>query len=599
MPEKKNTTSMISQIALLFLVGMLLIGAVSAVALYGFSTRYVREQLETIGNGTAEDLRGFIFRYPAYEWLLRYWYEHYDELEIEYDAIYTGGTETEEKYALLTERHPGLQPGYAGTADVEALPPEDQKLYAEIIYSWLIDRVDYIQTAFGLDYLFCVVTEEPYDRQFVLFIAAGEGDERGSEPGQLYPIGKLIKVTPAIQEAMRGAVSGRPQPAHSRDQKFFDYYYPLTSLDGHELLLVLTIDTLRVRAAVVSYLSDFGLLFAALMIALAVVCLLTIYYVILRPLKAVQKNIRLYKDTKDRRAVVRNLSALRSRNELSLLSDDVAALAGEIDDYIARIESITSERERIETELTLASRIQTAMLPRAFPPDPERNDFEIFASMTTAREVGGDFYDFFLVDDDHLCLLIADVSGKGIPAALFMMAAKISLSHAIKLGISPAQVLDEVNASICENNPEEMFVTVWLGILELSSGRLTAVNAGHEYPMLMKPDGRFALIRDVHGFVLGGMPEAHYREYALQLEPGSKLFLYTDGLAEAVDTQGRMFGTERILAELNKSPDAAPEKLLGDMRAAVSAYEEGREPFDDLTMLCIAYHGPDDPAPKS
>ncbi|MBO6040503.1 MAG: SpoIIE family protein phosphatase [Oscillospiraceae bacterium] len=590
---------MIMQIALLFLVGVILIGAVSAVALYGFSTRYVREQLESLGNSTAEDLRGFIFRYPAHEWLLRYWYEHYDELEIEYDAIYTGGTETEAKFALLTGRHPELQPEYATTEIVEALPPEDQKLFAEIIYSWLIDRVDYIQSSFGLDYLFCVVTEEPYEQQFVLFIAAKKGEVRGTEPGQLYPIGRSINVTQEIQAAMREAVSGRPKAAHSRDQKFFDYYYPLTSLDGHEILLVLTIDVLRVREAVISYLSDFGFLFTALIIALAAVCLLTIYYVILRPLKAVQQNIRLYKDTKDSEAVARNLSSLKSHNELSLLSDDVTDLTKEIKSYTSEIERISSERERIETELTLASRIQTAMLPGAFPPSPERKDFEIFASMTPAREVGGDFYDFFLVDDDHLCLLIADVSGKGIPAALFMMASKISLSHAIKLGLSPAQVLDNVNASICENNPEEMFITVWLGILELSSGKLTAANAGHEYPMLMEPEGRFELIRDVHGFVLGGVPEARYREYELQLEPGSKLFLYTDGLAEAVDTQGRMFGTERILAELNKSRDAAPEKLLGDMRAAVSAYEEGREPFDDLTMLCITYHGPGDPAPKS
>ena len=291
------------------------------------------------------DLKSFIFRYPAHEWLLRYWYEHYDELEIEYDAIYTGGTETEEKYALLTDRHPGFQALYASTADVEALPAEDQKLYAEIIYSWLIDRADCIQSTYDLDYLFCVVTDAPYDRQFVLFIAAGEEDERGPEPGQIYPIGKSITVTAELQAAMQKTISGQPQAALSRDQKYFDYFYPLTSFDDHEILLVLTIDTLRVREAVFTCLSDFGPLFAVLMIALAIVCLLMIYFVVLRPLKKVQKNISLYKDTKDSRMVADNLSKINSHNEIAELSEDVAAMATELTAYMIRNEQIAVKEE--------------------------------------------------------------------------------------------------------------------------------------------------------------------------------------------------------------------------------------------------------------
>ena len=291
--ERKEKVSLLFQIAMLFIVGVILTVALSIVTLYKFSTRYVRERLETSGNSTAEDLKGFIFDFPAHEWLLRYWYEHYDELDIEYDAVYTEGTKTAEKYALLTSRHPKFLPDYAETEDVEALPPEDQKLYAEIVYSWLIDRIDYTQSAYDLDYFFCVVTDDPYDQQFILFIAADEGDERGPAPGQIYPIGKTIHVTEDIQKAMRGAVSGDPQAALSKDEKYFDYFYSMTSFDGHDVLVVLTIDVQRVREAVINYLSDFGLLFVVLIIVLAVGCLLMIYFLVLWPLKKVQSNISL------------------------------------------------------------------------------------------------------------------------------------------------------------------------------------------------------------------------------------------------------------------------------------------------------------------
>ena len=542
------------------------------------------------------DLKSFIFRYPAHEWLLRYWYEHYDELEIEYDAIYTGGTETEEKYALLTDRHPGFQALYASTADVEALPAEDQKLYAEIIYSWLIDRADCIQSTYDLDYLFCVVTDAPYDRQFVLFIAAGEEDERGPEPGQIYPIGKSITVTAELQAAMQKTISGQPQAALSRDQKYFDYFYPLTSFDDHEILLVLTIDTLRVREAVFTCLSDFGPLFAVLMIALAIVCLLMIYFVVLRPLKKVQKNISLYKDTKDSRMVADNLSKINSHNEIAELSEDVAAMATELTAYMIRNEQIAVKEEHHKTELEFASRIQSAMFPSPSSSSPylDWQNCEICASMTPAKVVGGDFYDYFLVDDRRLCIMIADVSGKGVPAALFMMSSKILLEHNVKMGKSAAEVLSDVNTALCNKNIEDMFITVWLGILDLVTGKMTCANAGHEYPILRKPGERYELLKDKHGIVLGGMNGAKYPEYELQMEAGTSLFLYTDGLAEAINPADQMFGTERILERLNREPDRSPEEILRGMKDAVAEYVQGMEAFDDLTMLAITYHGPAD-----
>ncbi len=284
---------------------------------------------------------------------------------------------------------------------------------------------------------------------------------------------------------------------------------------------------------------------------------------------------------------------IRNRDEIGQLAASIDRMEEQIQDYITDLTQITAEKERIITELALGNRIQMSMIPHSFPPFPERGEFELYAMVDPAREVGGDFYDFFLIDEDHLGLVIADVSGKGIPGALFMMASKIILQSCAMLGKSPAEILEKTNEAVCSNNQAEMFLTVWLGILEISTGKLTAANAGHEYPMLKHADGRFELLKDRHGFVIGGMEKVQYKEYELFLEPGAKIFVYTDGLTEASTVDYQMFGTDRILAALNEEPDAGPERLLGNVRAAVDSFVKDAEQFDDLTMLCMEYKGKD------
>ena len=247
------------------------------------------------------------------------------------------------------------------------------------------------------------------------------------------------------------------------------------------------------------------------------------------------------------------------------------------------------EQERLNTELKMASEIQGSVLPHDFPPFPDRTEFDIYASMDPAREVGGDFYDYFLIDEDHLGLVIADVSGKGIPASLFMMISKVIVQSCAMLGQGPANILTKTNEAL-SSNQVDMFVTVWVGILEISTGKLTAANAGHEYPALMK-NGTFSLFKDKHGFVVGGMEGVRYREYELFLEPGDKLFVYTDGVPEATDSAGKMFGTKRMLDALNEEADASPQIILSHVSKAVECFVKDAEQFDDLTMLCLEYKG--------
>ncbi len=276
---------------------------------------------------------------------------------------------------------------------------------------------------------------------------------------------------------------------------------------------------------------------------------------------------------------------IRNRDEIGKLAGAVDRMEEQVQEYVSNLTKATAEQERISTELGFAARIQADMLPSNYPAFPDRPEFDLHASMDPAKEVGGDFYDFFLIDSDHLCLVIADVSGKGVPAALFMMATMIILTNYTKMSVSPAKILEMTNKDICAHNKEDMFVTIWIGILEISTGKLTASNAGHEYPVLKKPDGCFELLKDKHGFVIGGFEDSVYKDYELQLEPGSKLFVYTDGVPEAMNGGREQFGTERMLEALNENPDASPQELLRNVRASVDRFVRDAEQFDDLTML--------------
>ena len=274
-------------------------------------------------------------------------------------------------------------------------------------------------------------------------------------------------------------------------------------------------------------------------------------------------------------------------DELEDLAHSFQYMVAELNEYIRNLSRVTAEKERIGAELDVARHIQASMLPCIFPAFPERHEFDIYASMTPAKEVGGDFYDFFLVDDDHLALVMADVSGKGVPAALFMMISKTLLKSAAQSGLSPKAVLEKVNEQLCENNDAEMFVTVWLGILEVSTGKMKCANAGHEYPAIMRKDGAFELFKDKHGFVLAGMEGARYREYELELNAGDRLVVYTDGVPEATDASNTLYGTDRMLLALNDAKDSTCRQLLDALHRDVDTFVNGAAQFDDMTMLCI------------
>ncbi len=303
--------------------------------------------------------------------------------------------------------------------------------------------------------------------------------------------------------------------------------------------------------------------------------------------RVVSETVRFAKENKKGE----ELGAVSKIYEISSLGLAIDTMETDMLNYIDNLTEVTAEKERIGAELSVASIIQENSLPNIFPAFPERKEFDIYASMTPAKEVGGDFYNFLLIDNDHLAFVIGDVSGKGIPAALFMMVTNILISEKAHTGITPADVLTEVNNGICEHNKADMFVTLWLGVLEISTGKVIASNAGHDDAMIYRSGGEFELLKTKHGLVVGAMQGLKYKNFEFQLGEGDKLFLYTDGVPEATDKDNRMFTIERTVNTLNENKEMPPHEILDAVKESVNKFVGDAPQFDDLTMLCIQMNG--------
>ena len=288
----------------------------------------------------------------------------------------------------------------------------------------------------------------------------------------------------------------------------------------------------------------------------------------------------------------------RTGDEIEVLAESFAALSAKTLQYVDQVKRATAEKERIGAELNMATDIQTSQLPKLFPAFPQRPEFDIYASMTPAKEVGGDFYDFFLIDDDHIGLVMADVSGKGVPAALFMMVSRVLIKSHLQNGESPAEALANVNDQLCEGNEAGLFVTVWAAVIQISSGKGVSANAGHEHPALRRAGQQYELVTYKHSPAVALMEGMAFREQSFELHPGDSLFVYTDGVAEATNADKKLFGSERMLEALNCDPDAAPKDVLTHVSEGVDAFVAGADQFDDLTMLCFKYNGSEETGQK-
>ena len=565
-----------------------------SVLLYIYTSNYVTKSQYENADMLAMDAVMEMEEYSSLGWLIDYWKDNSSQM----DLVYGDGELLAEKEESLRKSHPELLEYTSVTTDMaSAMSDTDQKLFAEICYSMLSSDFDRMKRSQKPLYMYSFkVTGE--NETVYLITGTREDEKRISDGGELFELGvtmeyqeglypvldELIKTGKDVNELERSNEAGA-------DHNVVHVFRPVYA-DGEMVAVVgVALNSQKLYMMVYRMSVVLILITALLFIISGFAIFIQLDRIVIKPIKIERRIIERYERDKRPEEVKESLSELKLDNELRSLAESFSSMVIELDRYMGEIRSVTAEKERIGAELSLATRIQADMLPNIFPAFPDRDEFDIYATMTPAKEVGGDFYDYFLIDDDHLCMVMADVSGKGVPAALFMMASKNIIANNAMLDKSPAQILEDTNTVICANNREEMFVTVWLGILEISTGKLTAANAGHEYPAIRCADGSFELYNDKHGFVVGGLDGIRYEEYELMLSPGAMIFVYTDGVAEATNAEKELFGTDRMIEALNTEPYAQPKDILDNVRKAVDGFVKEAEQFDDLTMLCMEYIG--------
>ncbi len=531
-------------------------------------------------------------------WLFDYWEKHCDEMEIIPPSDWLG---TDEGYKWLDDHEDIidilLDEPRISLKSIQALSEKDQLRAAEYLYSCFWSAADvaanYDESSKGRHVMYRVfkLVKSPEGDKAFVFAGSVTDDDKDAQLGKVdhfnrdrHPIVAAVMesgIEPKMTEHVRSSdgkyylFASWPMKLNGETAAIAGVMYPWT--ETRDVLLKRTKDTVG-NMAIYIILAD-------------TLILILLYVMLLRPVKKLQVKIRDYTKDKDSSGCERELDKInKRRDEIGSLSKDVTEMTKEMSRYVEEIYTLANERAEASAVLSVASRIQTDMMPCVFPAFPDRKDFDIFASMTPAKAVGGDFYDFFLLDDDHLAMVMADVSEKGVPAALFMVISKTLIKDQAQMCRSPKTILEEVNNKLYESNGEGMFVTVWLGILTISTGRIVAANAGHEYPAMRKADAKFELIKDKHGMVLGTMKDMKYTEYEMELEKGGCLFLYTDGVPEATDANDRLFGTDRMIEALNKEPFTTPEVLLGNVKKATDVFVGDAPQFDDITMLAIKFN---------
>ena len=351
-------------------------------------------------------------------------------------------------------------------------------------------------------------------------------------------------------------------------------------------------NTEAVTAKIVSFIvSD---IYNCLVISLTV--LLAVIFVVGRlsgqitgPLKQLEADVRAISD-----GDLDFRTSVTTNDEIGDLAAAFNGMADSLQKHMADLRAATAAKERIRAELSVAASIQASMLPKSDSAFPDRNEFDISASMRPARVVGGDFYDFFLIDADHLALVIGDVSGKGVPASLFMVVAKTMIRNCARTGETPAEILSGVNAKLCEGNDMGMFVTIWLVIVEISTGKCIEANAGHEHPVIRRKNGGYELVKYKHSPAVAVLEDIHFSNREYVLEPGDRLFVYTDGVPEAADSANEMFGTDRMIASLDALGDCRLSELIAGLQKEIDSFVNGAEQFDDITMLGFDYYGKHD-----
>ena len=437
-----------------------------------------------------------------------------------------------------------------------------------------------VQEYTGAAYIYIGV---PYEDKTIRYIY-----DSGSEMGFVDPIAA------PFDEIWRAYTEGVKPESYLVRRSLYGFLtsscLPIRDSEGNvAALLFVDTDMEEILSTLRGYIINTGIIVAILLV---IFCILNWYFLnrsLLHPLLAIRKHVMDFVSSGAKND--HSLDGIRTGDEMEELARAVNLMEDDLVAYIEDIRAITAEKERIGTELELAKRIQMSQLPMLFPAFPERDEFDIYAFTKPAKEVGGDFYDFFFVDDDHFGMMIADVAGKGIPASLIMMVSKALIKSRLKGGESPGETLSHVNNQLLDGAETDMFVTVWLAVVEISTGRGKVSNAGHEHPAIRRKDGGYEYSVYRHSPPVGSMSDIVFKEHEFELKPGDSIFVYTDGVTEATSAETELLGEHRLLEALNREPGSAPKKTADNVMECIDGFVRDAEQFDDITMLVFLYRG--------
>ncbi|WP_428260158.1 ATP-binding SpoIIE family protein phosphatase [Gallibacter sp. Marseille-QA0791] len=480
------------------------------------------------------------------------------------------------------------------TADDDDLLQISRQIQDDEEYRRIVALIDMVRMQMGANYIYIADQTDKSGNVVSTLTYIADADN---------PADDMEPFRPGDRSAMNESFLEDSQYIYETGKRSDNYFYshsdfgyntsaivPVENSDGEAVAIIgveLAMKTLEdERREYVTHVIFLGALLTAIVI---VIFLAYLRHAVIRPIQLVTDEVDAF--VHNETEVSEKLLQISTGDEIEQMAKSVRQMEIDINSYIDKLTSVTAERERIGAELDIAAKIQTDMLPSIFPAFPDREEFDLYASMVTAKEVGGDFYDFFMVDDDHLTMVIADVSGKGVPAALFMVVSKTLLKNYAQSGLSAQEVLETVNDRLYENNRADMFVTAWIGILQISTGKMDCANAGHEYPAICRRSGRYERLKDRHGFVLAGMENIPQHGYEILLEPGDRLFLYTDGVPEATGPNEEMFGPARMLDALNAAVNMDPKDTILTVKRRIDRFTEDCPQFDDITMMCLQYRG--------
>ena len=522
--------------------------------------------------------------------LVRFWIDHKEDIT---SYLSTSPDEIDYVFDLINSRFGKYDYTDMTSKEFQSLSEEDQLQIAQVAF--YLESMSFSRqlSTRGVDNIQMIYEDEATGEHLKIFDSIDP--EINYHPGETVDMEKLSKDLRRSSKVTKGDSNFgliAPSPSNS-----YVFRIPSTYGDAADSLSYLCTVTGQEVYESMSFVGRIRNRMILFLLGVLGIILIVLYQIVTKPLPKIKKSVQAYQTDKDGTKVVEQLSEIHSHNEIGVFADVFSDLALEMDRYLDETAKLAGEKERVSTELHIAGSIQSGMLPK---PLPRQAAFSLSASMSPAQYVGGDFYDYYFIDDDHLAMTIADVSGKGIPAALFMAVSKIILNRTALSGGTPARILAQANDQLCENNTGSLFVTVWLGILTLSTGELICANAGHENPALRLSDDGFRLSHTKHGLALGAMPGMKYRDETFRLAPGDALFVFTDGVPEAndaasageKDVKEAFFSEERLESVLRALPsDCSTDGILKAVTDAVHDFVGDAPQFDDMTMLALIYDG--------